>query len=140
VHRDIKIENILIEEQKRLVKIIDFGFSICSASKLKVFCGTPTYMAPEIVSKTEYCGKKADVWALGIVLYVLLCGKFPFRGLSDAELYKKIRSCSFETPAFLSEKCSHLLRKILRFNPSERPDCTEVTNENLLIIFINTIN
>lgn len=50
-------------------------------------------MAPEIVSKIEYCGKKADVWALGIVLYVLLCGKFPFKGNTDSELFKKIRGC-----------------------------------------------
>lgn len=72
VHRDIKLENILIDESSKTIKVIDFGFSICTGVKLKIFCGTPTYMAPEIVSKVDYCGKKADIWALGIVLYVLL--------------------------------------------------------------------
>ena len=57
VHRDIKLENILLDKQLN-IKIIDFGFSICipSTSKLKIFCGTPSYMAPEIVSKNEYNG------------------------------------------------------------------------------------
>lgn len=99
------MENILIDEPNKKIKIIDFGFSICTATKLKIFCGTPTYMAPEIVSKVDYCGKKADVWALGIVLYVLLCGKFPFRGISDSELFKKIKSCVYEQPSNISDKC-----------------------------------
>lgn len=62
-------------------------------------------MAPEIVSKVDYCGKKADIWALGIVLYVLLCGKFPFRGMNDHGLFKKIRSCAYDPPTNVSEKC-----------------------------------
>ncbi|EAR88023.2 Serine/Threonine kinase domain protein (macronuclear) [Tetrahymena thermophila SB210] len=129
-HRDIKLENILVDEQNKNIKIIDFGFSICSAVKLKIFCGTPTYMAPEIVSKVDYCGKKADIWALGIVLYVLLCGKFPFRGMSDNELFKKIRNCVYDPPNHVSEKCLNLLKKLLKFNPSDRPDCYEILQDS----------
>jgi len=83
VHRDIKLDNILLDNDCN-VKIIDFGFSICVSAdkKLSIFCGTPCYMAPEIVSKLQYYGPPTDVWALGIVLYALLCGKFPFRGFS----------------------------------------------------------
>lgn len=82
VHRDIKLENILINKKNKDVKIIDFGFSVCvqADKKLCMFCGTPSYMAPEIVSKQEYNGKYVDVWALGILLYTMLCGKFPFKG------------------------------------------------------------
>lgn len=82
VHRDIKLENILINKKNREIKIIDFGFSVCvkADKKLCMFCGTPSYMAPEIVSKQEYNGKYVDVWALGILLYTMLCGKFPFKG------------------------------------------------------------
>lgn len=81
-HRDIKLENILLNEAKNQVKLIDFGFSTCipNDKKIKLFCGTPSYMAPEIVSKKEYCGPPADVWALGVLMFALLCGRFPYRG------------------------------------------------------------
>ena len=91
-HRDIKLENILLDETKTIIKLIDFGFSTCipHERKVKIFCGTPSYMAPEIVSKIEYSGPPADIWALGVLLYALLCGKFPFRGQNDKELYANI--------------------------------------------------
>lgn len=89
VHRDLKLDNILVEETSRMVKLIDFGFSVVVASgqKLKVFCGTPSYMAPEIVRKHEYDGKPVDIWALGVLFFVLLTGTFPFRGVSEQDLY-----------------------------------------------------
>ena len=92
-HRDIKLENILLDETRERVKMIDFGFSTCIPHdrKVKIFCGTPSYMAPEIVSKSEYSGPPADIWALGVLLYALLCGKFPFRGQNDKELYNNIQ-------------------------------------------------
>ena len=85
VHRDIKLDNILIEEGTRMVKLIDFGFSVVVANhqRLKIFCGTPSYMSPEIVRKHEYDGKPVDMWALGVLLYVMLTGTFPFRGVSE---------------------------------------------------------
>lgn len=91
-HRDIKLENILLDETRTRVKLIDFGFSTWfpHEKKVKIFCGTPSYMAPEIVSKIEYSGPPADVWALGVLLYALLCGRFPFKGQSDKELYTNI--------------------------------------------------
>lgn len=92
-HRDIKLENILLDETKTVAKLIDFGFSTCipHERKVKIFCGTPSYMAPEIVSKIEYSGPPADIWALGVLLFALLCGKFPFRGQNDKELYTNIQ-------------------------------------------------
>lgn len=80
-HRDIKLENVLLDENKN-VKIIDFGFSTCIPihRKVRMFCGTPSYMSPQIVSKVEYAGPPADIWAAGVLLYALLNGCFPFRG------------------------------------------------------------
>lgn len=88
-HRDIKLENILLSEDHRQLKLIDFGFSTCipNEKKIKIFCGTPSYMAPEIVNKIEYSGPPADIWALGVLLYALLNGRFPFKGRTDEELY-----------------------------------------------------
>jgi serine/threonine protein kinase len=83
-HRDIKLENLLLEDNTKNIKIIDFGFSIVSKDKkLTSFCGTPSYMSPEIISKKDYYGPPVDIWTLGILLYVLMCGHFPFRGKID---------------------------------------------------------
>ena len=81
-HRDIKLENILLDENNS-IKIIDFGFSITMQNDrlLNIFCGTPSYMSPELAIKKDYYGWHADVWALGVLLYVFLCGKFPFKGI-----------------------------------------------------------
>lgn len=81
-HRDIKLENILIDINKTKIKIIDFGFS-CLAPKNKLlnfFCGTPSYMSPEIINKINYCGYTPDLWSIGVLFYILLYGVFPFKG------------------------------------------------------------
>jgi len=74
-HRDIKLENLLLNEENN-IKIIDYGFSTCipNDKKIKIFCGTPSYMAPEIVLKKEYCGPPADIWAIGVLMFTILTG------------------------------------------------------------------
>ena len=88
VHRDIKAENILINRHRNL-KLIDFGFSIESIppATIDTFCGTPTYMAPEIVSKIDHVPIYTDMWSLGILLYVMLQGNYPFRSKTEEELF-----------------------------------------------------
>lgn len=79
-HRDIKLGNILIANDLT-VKIIDFGFSAISAnSELTNYCGTPSYMCPELLKRESYIGWQVDIWALGVVLFRLTCGTRPFRG------------------------------------------------------------
>lgn len=114
IHRDIKLENVLFDKNKD-IKLIDFGFSTVSpdGKKLKVFCGTPSYMAPEIVRRTEYEGKPVDIWGLGILLYALLCGCFPFRAKTYPDLYRRIARGSFTIPDELSSPVRDLIRQLL---------------------------
>lgn len=74
-HRDIKLENVMLTDRYQ-VKLIDFGFSTCipNDQKIKIFCGTPSYMAPEIVKKSEYCGPPTDIYAAGVLLFTFFCG------------------------------------------------------------------
>lgn len=76
-HRDLKLSNILIPDGNR-VKLIDFGFSTGTNSPSKLYCGTPSYMAPELVNRKVYMPKLIDVWALGVILYRLMTGNYPF--------------------------------------------------------------
>lgn len=122
-HRDVKLENVLFDTtESKDIKIIDFGFStICEpGSKLKVFCGTPSYMAPEIVRRTEYEGKPVDMWSMGVLLYALLCGCFPFRAKSYPDLYRRIARGTFAMPEELSVSVRDLIRQLLNVDPSRR--------------------
>lgn len=85
-HRDLKTENVMIDSGKK-IKIIDFGFS-CKADsmqRLNLFCGTPNYMSPEIILKKDYYGGPSDVWALGVMLFVICTGYFPFKGIDISD-------------------------------------------------------
>lgn len=121
-HRDIKLDNILLDE-KNNVKIIDFGFSTMNSNdeKSRIFCGTPSYMAPEIVGRKDYYGMQADVWALGILLYAMLCGKMPFKAYNDKELYRRIEKGNFTLPNTVPECFKKVISKMLEVNPKKRP-------------------
>lgn len=81
-HRDLKLTNVLVDRDHR-VKLIDFGFADNSGRSLHSYCGTPSYMAPEIILKKEYSGPMVDVWALGVVLYKMLTGEYAFGSSFD---------------------------------------------------------
>lgn len=127
VHRDIKLENLLLDESNT-VKIIDFGFStiVPPGKKLKIFCGTPSYMAPEIVARKEYAGFCADIWAMGVLLYALLCGSFPFRGQNDRDLYRKIVRGVFHVPEVVTDGARNVLSRVLTPDMSRRPTIDDV--------------
>lgn len=133
-HRDIKLENILLDDSNN-IKIIDFGFSTCFSheKKVKMFCGTPSYMSPEIVARVEYSGPPADVWALGVLLYVLLCGCYPFKAQTDKELYKKIQYGQFAIPSHVSQGARSLINRIMRVDPKKRPTVNEILKDNWVL-------
>eukprot|EP01155_Anaeramoeba_flamelloides_P000740 Anaeramoba_flamelloidesa1053526_90.p1 GENE.a1053526_90~~a1053526_90.p1 ORF type:complete len:768 (-),score=184.67 a1053526_90:170-2473(-) len=121
VHRDLKPENLLLDQNHR-VKIIDFGFSNFSLPNqlLETQCGSPHYIAPEIILGRGYDGVKCDIWACGVILYVLLIGCLPFKNENPKLLMEKILSGEFDVPNFISEEAKDLLNKMLEVNPNER--------------------
>lgn len=129
-HRDLKLENILYIKEG-VIKVIDFGFAVQSKEKQRTFCGTPTYMAPEIVKRIPYKGSEVDVWALGIMVYRMLTGTYPFMAKTDKELYKKIISGSFEASAIQDESGRDLVSRMLRVSPAERPTAAEVQSNHI---------
>ena len=125
-HRDLKPENLLLTEDK-VLKIIDFGLSheFDEDEYLKTKCGSPSYAAPEIISKPNYNGFKIDIWCCGIILYAMLCGYLPFDGDDDsqnnnAKLFQNILKCEPELPDFLSDISKHLIKCILNPDPDKR--------------------
>lgn len=89
-HRDVKLENILIQHDN--LYLIDLGFSTFTDTFSRVFCGTPSYMAPEILTKQQYDSKKSDIWSAGIILAAMVQGAFPFKGKTERELFSKIKA------------------------------------------------
>ncbi|KAJ9399281.1 hypothetical protein DTO282F9_3904 [Paecilomyces variotii] len=129
VHRDLKIENILISKTGD-IKIIDFGLSNLFSPKghLKTFCGSLYFAAPELLQARQYTGPEVDVWSFGIVLYVLVCGKVPFDDQSMPQLHAKIKKGVVEYPQGLTTECRHIISRMLVTDPKQRASLAEIMN------------
>uniref|UniRef100_A0A4W6F7Z9 Serine/threonine-protein kinase DCLK2 n=1 Tax=Lates calcarifer TaxID=8187 RepID=A0A4W6F7Z9_LATCA len=134
VHRDIKPENLLVYEHadgSKSLKLGDFGLATVVDGPLYTVCGTPTYVAPEIIAETGY-GLKVDIWAAGVITYILLCGFPPFRGSSDDQevLFDQILMGQLEFPLpywdNVSETAKELIRSMLEVEVDQRYSALQV--------------
>jgi len=133
-HRDLKPENLLIGgENKDLLKVTDFGLSneFDDSKKLTTRCGTPYYVAPEVVLGQQY-DSAVDMWATGVITYITLCGYPPFYGKSDNVVFERILSCKFTFPPKewdkISSTAKDFISNLLVVNAADRLSASEALN------------
>ncbi|XP_027982352.1 serine/threonine-protein kinase SIK1 isoform X2 [Eumetopias jubatus] len=121
VHRDLKTENLLLDGSMD-IKLADFGFGnfYKAGEPLSTWCGSPPYAAPEVFEGKEYEGPQLDIWSLGVVLYVLVCGSLPFDGPNLPALRQRVLEGRFRIPFFMSQDCETLIRRMLVVDPTKR--------------------
>ncbi|XP_014509552.1 CBL-interacting serine/threonine-protein kinase 24 isoform X2 [Vigna radiata var. radiata] len=127
-HRDLKPENLLLDAFGNL-KVSDFGLSALTekgVGLLHTTCGTPNYVAPEVLGNRGYNGAAADVWSCGVILYVLLAGYLPFEEPDLPTLYRRINAAEYVCPFWFSAETKSFIHKILDPNPETRVKIEEI--------------
>ncbi|XP_061360341.1 CBL-interacting serine/threonine-protein kinase 5-like [Gastrolobium bilobum] len=132
-HRDLKPENLLLDENEDL-KVSDFGLSALPEQRradgmLVTPCGTPAYVAPEVLKKKGYDGSKADIWSCGVILYALLCGYLPFQGENVMRIYRKAFKAEYEFPDWISMEAKNLISNLLVADPEKRFSIPEIMQD-----------
>ncbi|KAJ4779998.1 CBL-interacting Serine/Threonine-kinase [Rhynchospora pubera] len=134
-HRDLKLENLLLDEFGKL-KVSDFGLSALSPNAFsnqsilfKTLCGTPAYVAPEVISRHPYDAAKVDLWACGVILFILSSGYLPFNDVNLMLLYRKIYKAEYHFPKWISPNLQTLISRMLDSNPDTRITVDEIIND-----------
>ncbi|ONK77216.1 uncharacterized protein A4U43_C02F4280 [Asparagus officinalis] len=124
-HRDLKPENILLDEFGR-IKVSDFGLSAAADVQVRpdgllhTLCGTPAYVAPEVLIRKGYDGAKVDMWSCGVILFVLNAGYLPFSDSNLMNMYRKIYRGEYRIPRWMSPELKQLISRLLDTNPVTR--------------------
>ena len=125
IHRDIKPENLLLNNGGRVL-LADFGWSNFSDGDVrKTFCGTPEYIAPEMLLKKGH-DTRVDIWSVGVLMFELLAGYSPFVAKNNQDLYQNIRRLKIQWPKDMPPLAKNLIGKILKLNPLDRPSLQEI--------------
>ena len=129
LHRDIKLDNIILDSEG-IIKVGDFGVSKIINPKQTMYdqCGTPAYIAPEILRDKGYKGFGTDIWSSGVVLYAMLYGTVPFRAQDMNELHDMIVKAKYSLKSEISEEARDILKKILEFDPRKRLTIVQILN------------
>uniref|UniRef100_H2ZVX5 SNF-related serine/threonine-protein kinase n=1 Tax=Latimeria chalumnae TaxID=7897 RepID=H2ZVX5_LATCH len=128
VHRDLKPENVVFFQEQGMVKLTDFGFSnrFQPGKMLTTSCGSLAYSAPEILLGDEYDAPAVDVWSLGVILYMLVCGHPPFQQANDSETLTMILDCRYTVPGNISAECADLISCMLQRDPCRRSTLEQI--------------
>jgi len=144
VHRDLKLGNIVLDKRSHKVTITNFclGKHLMSDSDLlKDQRGSPAYISPDVLSGKPYFGKPSDMWALGVVLFTMLYGQFPFYDSAPQELFNKIKTAEFSIPedGRVSEDTKTVIRRLLVTDPGERLTAEQVKGavEGIIVMWRN---
>lgn len=118
-------------EKLGVVKLTDFGFSnkFSPGQKLQTFCGSLAYSAPEILLGDSYDAPAVDIWSLGVILYMLVCGQPPFEKANDSETLTMIMDCKYTIPAQISKSCHRLIGSMLVRDPKKRATLEQIAND-----------
>lgn len=130
IHRDIKLDNILLDIHNN-IKICDFGVGKQVKSRKEILydqCGTPAYIAPEILKGSGYEGSPVDIWSAGVVLYAMLSGTVPFKANDMNDLHKLIFKGEYAEIEGISQEAKDLIKGILEVEPKKRLTAEEILN------------
>nr|CAI5817145.1 unnamed protein product [Callosobruchus analis] len=133
IHRDLKLGNLFLSDEL-IVKIGDFGLAAkieFDGERKKTLCGTPNYIAPEILLKAGH-SFEVDIWSVGCIMYTLLVGKPPFETSSLKETYAKIRKCDYKLTSVISEYAKNMIMLMLQGDPAKRPPVHKLMNHHFM--------
>ena len=141
IHRDLKLGNLFISE-KMEIKVGDFGLATkleFDGERKRTVCGTPNYIAPEILEGKTGHSYEVDVWSLGVIIYTLIIGKPPFETNNVKETYKRIKMGNYSFPenAVISEPAKDLIQSILVLDPHKRPKLDEIVKHDFFNIGVS---